>query len=107
MCVHAKLLQSCPTLCDPMNCSPPGSSVHGMLQARILEWVAMPIYTHIQIYFIYSKSWLKKSKEFFHVDLVKEKVTVYVILVANTSLSLFFWILCKKCMDKFLHKLIP
>ena len=29
------------TLCDPMNCSPPGSSVHGMLQARILEWVAM------------------------------------------------------------------
>ena len=35
-------LQSCPTLCDPMDCSPPGSSVHGILQARILEWVAMP-----------------------------------------------------------------
>ena len=35
------LLQSCPTLCDPMDCSPPGSSVHGILQARILEWVAM------------------------------------------------------------------
>ena len=34
--------QSCPTLCHPMNCSPPGSSVHGLLQARILEWVAMP-----------------------------------------------------------------
>ena len=34
--------QSCPTLCDPMVCSPPGSSVHGILQARILEWVAMP-----------------------------------------------------------------
>ena len=33
--------QSCPTLCDPMDCSPPGSSVHGILQARILEWVAM------------------------------------------------------------------
>ena len=34
--------QSCPTLCnDPMNCSPPGSSVHGILQARILEWVAI------------------------------------------------------------------
>ena len=31
----------CPTLCDPMDCSPPGSSVHGSLQARILEWVAM------------------------------------------------------------------
>ena len=31
-----------PTLCDPMNCRPPGSSVHEILQARILEWVAMP-----------------------------------------------------------------
>ena len=34
--------QSCLTLCDPMDCSPPGSSVHGILQARILEWFAMP-----------------------------------------------------------------
>ena len=34
------LVQSCPTLCDPMDCSPPGSSVHGIFQARILEWVA-------------------------------------------------------------------
>ena len=33
--------QLCLTLCDPMNCSPPGSSVPGILQARILEWVAM------------------------------------------------------------------
>ena len=41
--LHAKSLQSCPTLCNPMDYSPPGSSVHGMLQARILEWVvAMP-----------------------------------------------------------------
>ena len=35
------ITQSCLTLCDPMNCSPPGSSVHGILQARILEWVAI------------------------------------------------------------------
>ena len=34
--------QSCPILCDPMDCSWPGSSVHGMLQARILGWVAIP-----------------------------------------------------------------
>ena len=33
--------QLCPTLCDPMNCSPPGSSVRGILQAGILEWVAV------------------------------------------------------------------
>ena len=37
----AKLLQSCPTLCDPIVDSPPGSSVPGILQARILEWVAI------------------------------------------------------------------
>ena len=33
--------QSCLTLCNPMNCSPPGSSVHNILQAKILEWVAL------------------------------------------------------------------
>ena len=37
-----KVAQSCLTLCDPMDYSPPCSSVHGILQARILEWVAMP-----------------------------------------------------------------
>ena len=40
-CMHAKSLQSCPTLCDPMDNSPPGSSVHRVLQARILEGVAI------------------------------------------------------------------
>ena len=40
--MHAKSLQSCPTLCDSLDHSPPGSSVHGILQARILECVAMP-----------------------------------------------------------------
>ena len=39
----AKSLQSCPTLCDPIDCSPPGSPVPGILQARILEWVAISI----------------------------------------------------------------
>ena len=37
----AKSLQSCPPLCDPMNCSLPGSSVHGIFQARVLEWGAI------------------------------------------------------------------
>ena len=40
--MHAESLQSCPTLCNPMNYSSPGFSVHGILQARILEWVAVP-----------------------------------------------------------------
>ena len=44
VCVWVCVLvtESCPTLCDPMGWSPPGSSVHGILQARILEWVAFP-----------------------------------------------------------------
>ena len=37
----AKAVQSCPTLCNPMDCSPPGSSVYGVSQARILEWFAI------------------------------------------------------------------
>ena len=37
----AKSLQSCPTLCDPIDGSPPGSSVPGILQARTLEWVSI------------------------------------------------------------------
>ena len=38
---ESEVVQSCPTLCNPMDCSPPGSSVHGILQTRILEWVAI------------------------------------------------------------------
>ena len=41
-CVYAQSLQSCPILCSPVDCSPPGSPVQGILQARILEWVAVP-----------------------------------------------------------------
>ena len=42
ICVSMKVAQSCPTLCDSLDCSLPRSSVHGILQARILEWVAFP-----------------------------------------------------------------
>ena len=41
LCMHVKLLHSCPTLCNPMECSLPGSFVHGISQARRLEWVAI------------------------------------------------------------------
>ena len=41
-CVCELVTQLCPTLCNPMDCSPPGSSVPGILQARILEWVSIP-----------------------------------------------------------------
>ena len=39
--VEVLVAQSCPTLRDPMDCSPPGSSVHGSFQTRVLEWVAI------------------------------------------------------------------
>ena len=39
--LHVKSLSSCPTVCNPMDCSPPGFSVRGILQARILEWIAI------------------------------------------------------------------
>ena len=42
--VQLLVAQSCPTLCDPIHCSPPGSSVHGLLQARIVEWVPFPFF---------------------------------------------------------------
>ena len=47
MPVLCLVTQSCPTLCDPMDCSPLGSSVYGILQARILEWVAIPFSTDL------------------------------------------------------------
>ena len=45
--VKVKMLvaQSCLTPCNPKDCSPPGSSVHGILQARILEWITIPFLT--------------------------------------------------------------
>ena len=39
--IESQVVQSCPTLRDPMDCSSPGSSIHGIFQARVLEWVAI------------------------------------------------------------------
>ena len=58
----ARLLQSCPTLCDPMNGSPPGSPVPGILQARTLEWVAVS--------FSNAWKWKVKLKLLIHVRLL-------------------------------------
>ena len=44
MKVKVLVTQSCLTLCDPMDCTPSGSSVHGILHARMLEWVAIPFF---------------------------------------------------------------
>ena len=57
----AKSLQLCPTLCDPIDSSPPGSSVPGILQARILEWIA--------ISFSNAWKWKMKAKSLSHIQL--------------------------------------
>ena len=60
---ESEVAQSCPNLSDPMDCSPPGPSVHGIFQARVLEWVAiavsnlMYICTLKYIYFSLDASW--------------------------------------------------
>ena len=46
--VAAKSLQLCPTLCDPRDGSPPGSSIHGIFQARVLEWGAIAFFSRSQ-----------------------------------------------------------
>ena len=53
---ESEVAQSCPTLCDPMDCSLPGSSIHGIFQARILEWgaIAFPASSPSVLYISYS-----------------------------------------------------
>ena len=63
---ESEVAQSCPTLHDPMDCSLPGSSVHGIFQARVLEWGAtafstIPAYTQIPPVFVYCSLVLKSS----------------------------------------------
>ena len=49
-CMYVLVAQSCLTLCDPMDCNPPGSSIHGIFRARILEWVAFSTWARTRIY---------------------------------------------------------
>jgi len=64
VCVCVLVAQLCPTLCYPMDCSPPDSSVHGILQARIVEWVVIS-FSNCAIHFL-SKSRCSSSFVVFH-----------------------------------------
>ena len=59
----AKSLQSCLTLCDPIDGSPPGSSIHEILQARVLEWVAISFSKTIQVWPKLNPLWLYSGSE--------------------------------------------
>ena len=58
----AKSLQSCPTLCDPIDGSPPGFAIPGTLQARTLEWVAISFSSNIYIFQHIWKNFMEKYK---------------------------------------------
>ena len=60
---QSEIAQSCLTLCDPMDCSLPGSSIHGIFQARVLEWVAIA-FSDIYIYQIRSDQSLSRVRLF-------------------------------------------
>ena len=57
----AKLLQSCPTPCDPIDGSPPGTPVHGIFQARTLEWVAIAFSDYTHYYHPITNKWVTQS----------------------------------------------
>ena len=94
LCVCACVLvtQSCPTLCDPMDCSPLGFSVHGILQARILGWTTIPLSVHI---YRKHKFWLMQAT---HLQTL-EDVTFAEQTISNRSFdvqwsSLVWWSIC-------------
>ena len=87
---ESEVPQSCPTLSNPMECSPPGSSVHGIFQARVLEWstiafsdvcVCIYIYTHTYTY-IYIYIWYETAWEI----LILTEYIMVIISYSGTSL---------------------
>ena len=96
-----KVVQLCPTFCDPMDCSPPDSSVHGILQARILECVAMP--------FSRGSSWPRDQTQ---VSCIAGRFfTIWATREAPVNLRTFYQPKKKLCLDIipfiFLHPTLP
>ena len=60
---RSEVAQSCPTPDDPMDCSLPGSSIHGICQARVLEWVSLDIAYQVAIYIFFSRNVMKHNKK--------------------------------------------
>ena len=71
---ESEVAQSCTTLRDPMDCSPPGSSVHGIFQARVLEWGAIELYL-----------WRKNTEK------LRQKIPPYWLQSHNSVYKVFKW----------------
>ena len=90
----AKSLQSCPTLCDPIDGSPPGSPVSGILQARTLEWVAISFaFTHAQVYTYIQKD-ISCTGVLLLIMRQKECYRQYSVLVKMSVLTLSTQVAC-------------
>ena len=86
VCVCVWVAQLCPPLCDPMDCSLPGSSVHGILQARIPEWLAMPFSRGF--FWLRDQTWVSHiAGRFFTIWATKEAKRSYTVF----SLSFSGW----------------
>ena len=87
----SEVAQSCPTLCDPMDCSLPCSSVHGIFQARVLEWVAIAFSIYlcsVSQLFGYTEASLH-VRDNSHLVLVYNSFNVFLNLIADTLLIIF------------------
>ena len=86
VCVCVLVTQKCPNFCDPMDCSPPGSSVHGILQARILEWVAISFSRKKLTMHIYLEWFSRETNRSRHYHLALLFCFVLVITTLTTTM---------------------
>ena len=93
---ESEVVQSCPTLWDPMDCSPPRSSVHGISQTRILQWDAMP-----------SSRGSSRPRDRTHISYISCIVTKYIPIIIPFSIKqnndiyrVYFWFKRKHIRDK-------
>ena len=81
---ESEVAQSCPTLSDPMDCSPPGSSIHGIFQARVLEWGAIAFSTLL----------ISKNMDIFlhnhNAIIITLKIRIYSLVSSNTYFTFKF-----------------
>ena len=94
---ESEVTQSCLTLRDPMDCSPPGSSIHGIFQTRVLEWGA------IAFSMIYCNNQLKKYRVSF-LRLAKGAFSVPLLMSMSEAFSVPFYTLIKFCYTKALEQ---
>ena len=89
---EGEVAQSCPRLCDPVDCSLPGSSVHGILQARVLEWVAISFSRdHVlsELSTMTHLSWVALHG-MAHIFIELDKAVIHVISLVSFSVIMVF-----------------